>query len=102
VPSDYDRKQTLVNAERYTTPELKGVRNKVLGAEERILELEISIFNEIRSRSPSKCAASSPFHSHWLCSMYSLHWLKSLHSETMCDQICTTAMSSHVTAAVIR
>ncbi len=50
VPADYDRKQTLVNAERYTTPELKEYETKVLGAEERILELEISIFNEVRSR----------------------------------------------------
>lgn len=49
VPSDYDRKQTLVNAERYTTPELKEYESKVLGAEDRILELEIVIFNEVRA-----------------------------------------------------
>ncbi|MBO0862514.1 MAG: DNA mismatch repair protein MutS, partial [Chloracidobacterium sp.] len=50
VPSDYERKQTLVNSERYTTPELKDYETKVLGAEERILELETQIFNEIRAR----------------------------------------------------
>ncbi|MEP7273605.1 MAG: DNA mismatch repair protein MutS, partial [Acidobacteriota bacterium] len=50
VPADYDRKQTLVNAERYTTPELKEYEVKVLGAEERILELEVSIFNDVRSQ----------------------------------------------------
>jgi DNA mismatch repair protein MutS len=50
VPSDYERKQTLVNAERYTTPELKEYEAKVLGAEERILELEIEMFNDIRRR----------------------------------------------------
>ncbi len=50
VPSEYERKQTLVNSERYTTPELKEYEAKVLGAEERILELEISIFNDIRRR----------------------------------------------------
>src|SRR6185295_15331953 len=36
VPSDFERKQTLANAERYTTPELKEYETKVLGAEERI------------------------------------------------------------------
>ncbi len=48
VPSDYERKQTLVNAERYTTPELKEHETKVLGAEERILELEGQLFDGIR------------------------------------------------------
>ncbi len=48
VPDDYVRKQTLVNAERYTMAELKEYEAKVLGAEERILELEISIFDEVR------------------------------------------------------
>src|SRR5262249_45805296 len=47
VPSDYERKQTLVNSERYTTPELKEYETKVLGAEERILELEAQIFVEL-------------------------------------------------------
>jgi DNA mismatch repair protein MutS len=48
VPADYERKQTLVNSERYTTPELKEYETKVLGAEERILELEAQIFTELR------------------------------------------------------
>ncbi len=48
VPADYERKQTLVNAERYTTPELKEYEAKVLGAEERILQLETEIFAEVR------------------------------------------------------
>ncbi|MFN0111133.1 MAG: DNA mismatch repair protein MutS [Blastocatellia bacterium] len=48
VPTDYERKQTLVNAERYTTPELKEYEAKVLGAEERILTLEVELFNEVR------------------------------------------------------
>ena len=50
VPTDYERKQTLVNAERFTTPELKEYEAKVLGAEERIIELEIEIFAEVRRR----------------------------------------------------
>jgi len=49
APADYERKQTLVNAERYTTPELKELEGKVLEAEERILDLEKTIFAEVRS-----------------------------------------------------
>jgi DNA mismatch repair protein MutS len=50
VPADYERKQTLVNSERYTTPELKEYEAKVLGAEERIIQLETELFTEIRRR----------------------------------------------------
>jgi DNA mismatch repair protein MutS len=49
VPPDYERKQTLVNAERFTTAELKELEAKVLSAEEKILELERRIFTEVRS-----------------------------------------------------
>jgi DNA mismatch repair protein MutS len=49
VPQDYIRKQTLTNAERYITPELKEYEEKVLHAEEKILELETRLFNEVRS-----------------------------------------------------
>jgi len=48
VPADYIRKQTLTNAERYITPELKEYEEKVLHAEEKILELETKVFNELR------------------------------------------------------
>ncbi|HDQ23113.1 MAG TPA: DNA mismatch repair protein MutS [Candidatus Uhrbacteria bacterium] len=48
VPADYTRKQTLVNAERFVTPELKEYEQKVLGAEEKIIELEQKLFWEIR------------------------------------------------------
>ena len=47
VPEDWQRKQTLVNSERYITEELKFYEEKILGAEEKILELEISLFNEL-------------------------------------------------------
>jgi DNA mismatch repair protein MutS len=50
VPPDYERKQTLVNAERFTTPELKEYEEKVLSAEDRICELEKSLYEGIRSR----------------------------------------------------
>jgi DNA mismatch repair protein MutS len=49
APADYERKQTLVNGERFTTPELKDLEVKVLSAEEKILELERRIFAEIRT-----------------------------------------------------
>ena len=48
VPPDYVRKQTLVGAERFVTPELKEYEDKVLGAEERILEIEKALFLDIR------------------------------------------------------
>ena len=47
VPDDWIRKQTLVNAERYITEELKEYESKILGAEEKILELETRLFNEL-------------------------------------------------------
>ena len=49
VPADYDRKQTLVGAERFITPELKELEGKILAAEEKMLEIERTIFTEIRS-----------------------------------------------------
>jgi len=48
VPESYIRKQTLVNSERYITPELKEYEDKILNAEEKIFELESQLFNEIR------------------------------------------------------
>ena len=48
APADYERKQTLVNAERFTTPELKELESKVLDAEEKMLALEREIFQELR------------------------------------------------------
>lgn len=53
VPQDYIRKQTMVNAERFITPELKEVENKVLGAEDKAKALEYEIFQQIRERCAS-------------------------------------------------
>ncbi|MBI3159243.1 MAG: DNA mismatch repair protein MutS [Chloroflexi bacterium] len=50
APDDYIRKQTLVNAERYITPELKEYENLVLNAEERIREIEAGLFREVCER----------------------------------------------------
>jgi len=54
VPDYFIRKQTLVNAERFITPELKEFENKVLGADEKRLELEYQIFTDIRNRVASQ------------------------------------------------
>jgi DNA mismatch repair protein MutS len=48
APADYERKQTLVNAERFTSAELKEHERKVLSADERILEIERRLYSEIR------------------------------------------------------
>ena len=47
VPTDWIRKQTLVSAERYITEELKEYESKILGAEEKILQLEANLFNDL-------------------------------------------------------
>ena len=50
VPADYERRQTLANAERFSTPELKEWERRILGAEERMRELEATIYADVRSR----------------------------------------------------
>lgn len=54
VPADYIRKQTLKNAERYTTPELKAYEEQVLTADERCKELEYELFLELRNQVASQ------------------------------------------------
>ena len=56
APQDYERKQTLANAERFTTPEIKELESKVLAAEEKILTLEREIFQEVRCFAASQAA----------------------------------------------
>ena len=50
VPADYMRKQTLTNAERYITPELKELEDMILGAEDRLVSLEYDLFTDVRDR----------------------------------------------------
>ena len=50
VPDDWTRKQTLANAERYTTPRLKELENTILGAEDRLYNLEYDLFCQVRER----------------------------------------------------
>jgi DNA mismatch repair protein MutS len=49
VPPDYHRKQTIAGGERFITPALKEYEEKILGADERILELELSLFDKLRA-----------------------------------------------------
>jgi DNA mismatch repair protein MutS len=54
VPQDYERKQTLVGAERFTTPELKEYEAKILDAQEKIVEIERRLFAELRVATASE------------------------------------------------
>ncbi|MGA8220587.1 MAG: DNA mismatch repair protein MutS, partial [Candidatus Acidiferrales bacterium] len=56
APADYERKQTLVNAERFTSDELKEYERKVLSAEERVLEIERRLYGEMREAIASEAA----------------------------------------------
>jgi DNA mismatch repair protein MutS len=49
IPADYIRKQTLLNAERFITPDLKEKEEKILGAEEKIKQLEYELFQQVRT-----------------------------------------------------
>ncbi len=67
VPQRYQRKQTLANAERYITPELKEIEDTVLGAQDKLIELEYSLYVKIRNklaehvlRIKRDCSKSSP------------------------------------------
>lgn len=57
VPSHYQRKQTIVNGERFTTPELKEREEKIAGASSRALLLETQLFEELRAKVVAKTAA---------------------------------------------
>lgn len=54
VPADYDRKQTLVNAERFITPELKELEVKILEAEDKILTIERDLFEALRAETAGR------------------------------------------------
>lgn len=57
VPADYQRKQTTAGGERFVTPELKEVENRILGAEERSQQLEHQLFLELRDETLTQTAA---------------------------------------------
>lgn len=56
VPETWTRKQTLANAERYITPELKELEDMILGAEDKLFALEYELFNSVRERVASEVA----------------------------------------------
>jgi len=56
APADYERKQTLVNAERFTSPELKEYERKILAADERISEIERQLYVDVRSSIAAKAS----------------------------------------------
>ncbi len=55
VPADYIRRQTIATGERYITEELKNYEEKVLGAEDRICELEYTLFQQVRETAAASC-----------------------------------------------
>ncbi len=55
VPSEYHRKQTIANGERFITPELKEFEKRALGADDRILEMEQALFEELRRKIAEEC-----------------------------------------------
>ena len=57
VPDYYIRKQTLANAERYITPELKEFETKILGAQEKIVQIEYNLFTQIREALKEKISS---------------------------------------------
>ncbi|MHA2306877.1 MAG: DNA mismatch repair protein MutS, partial [Candidatus Hodarchaeales archaeon] len=61
IPSEYVRRQTLVNAERFITPQLKDIEEKILNADEKIQELEYQLFCEIRGKIAEKVPTIKDF-----------------------------------------
>src|SRR5205085_3872528 len=57
VPADYIRKQTLVNAERFITPDLKVLEEKIVGAEEKAIAIELRIYDELLEQIAKRSAA---------------------------------------------
>ena len=57
VPEYYTRKQTLANAERYITPELKELEDMILGAEDKLYALEYELYSEVRDLIASQIEA---------------------------------------------
>ena len=66
VPQDYERKQTLVGAERFTTPELKEYEAKILDAQEKIVDIERRIFTELRTAIAAEANVSGKPPWRWL------------------------------------
>ncbi len=97
APAEYERKQTLVNAERFTTPELKEYEVKVLDAQEKIVEIERRLFAELRIAIAARRAASGRPHWRWRKSMCSLRLPRSQPIAAIavpCSKMAPTSKSS--------
>ena len=78
VPADYIRKQTLANAERYITPELKELEEKIVGAEEKAIAIELRLYDELLgSDRRGQRRRSSPRRGRWGRSTRSRRWPRS-------------------------
>ena len=100
VPADYHRKQTIAGGERFITPALKDYEEKVLGADERILERELELFEALRAA----VAAEAPRVQDTARALAALDVLAALGrggraSATTPSRTCTTATSSRVVDA---
>ncbi len=84
VPAGFVRKQTLANAERYITDDLKQLENKILGASERLLVLEGELFDGLLFEISASSSASSPPRPRWQSWMCSPRWRRWRRSTTMC------------------
>ncbi len=73
VPDNYVRKQTLANAERYITQELKDLEDLILGAEDRLYALEYELFADVREKVGRKLYVSRRPQKQLRHSMYLLH-----------------------------
>jgi len=74
VPADYQRKQTLVNSERFITPELKEYEERVLGAEARIKELEYELSCRLERKSADRFRGCSRWPRIWQSSTFCCPW----------------------------
>src|SRR6267142_855976 len=68
APADYERKQTLVNAKRFTSSELKEYERKILAADERVVEIERQLFVEVRSSVAAQAVRLRRTADHWRAS----------------------------------
>ena len=94
VPADYHRKQTIAGGERFITPALKEYEEKVLGADERILERELEIFEALRARGRGRSAAHPGHRARARRrSTCSRRWPRPPRSTTTPSRRCTTATS---------
>ena len=81
VPDYYTRKQTLTNAERYITPELKELEDIILGAEDKLFSLEYNLFSDVReqiAKEVERIQKTAKAVAATRCLCFSWHWLQNV------------------------